>query len=114
MPPLHTPSTHARQPVVFRRPYTLAGSTVTGRAGRVERPASVRISRKRGSRTLIRQRIDISDDIAYCRVVCQRRSERYHLLCVDVLIVCSADSLPEIPQLPRQVPARLATQLRGV
>src|SRR5438067_7901480 len=49
------PVSHVGQPRGLRRPDTLAGSAVTGRAGRVERLASVRISRKRGSRALIRQ-----------------------------------------------------------
>src|SRR5437763_6307643 len=108
------PVTHVGQPRGLRRPDTLAGSAVTGRAGRVERLASVRISRKRGSRALIGQRIDIGDAVVYCRVVSQRRSHRYHLLCIDVLIACPADTLLEMPQLRGQVPACLAAQLRGV
>ena len=87
---------------------------MTGRAGRVQRLASVRISRKGGSRAFIGQRIDIGDDIVYCRVVSQRRSHRYHLLCIDVLIACPTDSLLEMPQLRGQIPAGLAAQLRGV
>src|SRR5437588_12893140 len=91
------PVPHVGESRGIRRPDTLAGSAVTGRAGRVERLASVRISRKRGSRTLIRQRIDIGDDVAYCRVVSQRRSHRYHLLCIDVLVACPADGVLELP-----------------
>lgn len=62
----------------------------------------------------VRQRGDVGDDVLYRGIVGERRVERHHLFSVGVLLGVATDSQFEIAQLPHQVPARLAAQLRCV
>src|SRR5437879_10440262 len=74
----HIPVTHALEPGGIGRLQAPPISTVTSSAGHI-RLLTVRrnpLHRDRGR--IIRQRLDVSDDVIYCGVVAQPRRHRWH------------------------------------
>src|SRR5438445_3353614 len=83
----HIPVTHAVEPGGIGWLHAPAISTVTGSAGRI-RPLTVpRVPLRRGRGMIVRQRLDVSDDVIYCGVIAQRRRHRCHHFTENVFFV---------------------------
>ena len=112
------PVAHALEPRSIRCPDALPVGAVTGCAGRIRILTILHIPFDRGRGRIIRQRLDVSDDVIDGCVVGQRRGHRRHYLTKNVFFVCTAGSVLEISQLALQIPVSLPGQFwriqRGV
>src|SRR5438552_6204244 len=104
------PVTHALEPWGVRCPCPLPIRTVTGSAGLKSVVTFLRIAGYRGRSRCIRQRLDVSDDVIYGGIICQRRRHRCHHFSENILVVRAPSTELEILQLPSQIPVGLPTQ----
>src|SRR6267142_7256730 len=65
----HIPVTHALEPRGVRRLHAPPVRTVAGSAGRIATQPFARSPLRRGRGRIVRQRLDVSDDVIYCGVV---------------------------------------------
>src|SRR5258706_13240931 len=85
----HVPVTHALEPRGVRRLHAPPVRTVAGSAGRIAPQPFARSPLRRGRGGIVRQRLDVNDDVIYCGAVAQRPPHPWHHAPENIPFLCT-------------------------